>query len=131
VLAVDQDISAVTKVVQEQGLAATLLEIDLESASGFPSQSSFDVIVVSNYLFRPRLALLMRLLVPGGMLVAETFAMGNEAFGKPSRPDFLLTPHELLDRVRSAGLVVHGFEQGFVDQPKPAITQRIAACRPQ
>ncbi len=140
VWAADQDISALQLTIREQGVSVHAVEADLESKDDLAAQelfksaaarAGFDVIVVSNYLYRSRLALLMTLLAPGGMLVYETFALGNEAFGRPSRAEFLLAPHELLDRARSAGLVVEGFEQGYAELPKPAVTQRIAASRPR
>jgi 2-polyprenyl-3-methyl-5-hydroxy-6-metoxy-1,4-benzoquinol methylase len=139
VLGVDKQIAAAQHNAKEQGVAINLLQADLESNEAdsmsvllelAQKQDGFDVIVVSNYLFRPRIALLVGLLAPGGMLIYETFAQGNERYGKPSRADFLLAPHELLDRTRSAGLHVLGFEQGYVELPMPAVTQRIAAYRP-
>ena len=72
----------------------------------------FDAVVVTNYLFRPRFALLAALVAPGGLLVYETFARGNERYGKPSNPAFLLAPGELLERCRSAGLRVLAYEHG-------------------
>jgi len=88
----------------------------------------FDAVVVVNYLFRPRLADLLGLLGPGGVLIYETFMVGNERFGKPSNPDFLLRPGELLDLTRGAFSVV-AFEQGEVAAPKPAMIQRLCAVK--
>ena len=82
---------------------------------------------MTNYLHRP--------LLPGslearsrraGSLIYETFAVGNERFGRPSNPDFLLRPGELLDAF--AGLTVVAFEQGEVSRPRPAVIQRVAAA---
>jgi SAM-dependent methyltransferase len=101
---------------------------DLETGPWPYAGRRFDAVVVANYLFRPRLAELLGLLGPGGVLIYETFMVGNERFGKPSNPDFLLRPGELLDLTRSAFGVV-AFEQGEVDQPKPAMMQRICARR--
>ena len=64
-------------------------------------------------------------LAPGGILIYETFALGNERFGHPRNPDFLLRPGELLEAF--AGLTVVAFEQGEVSVPRPAVIQRIAA----
>ncbi|MEN9483504.1 MAG: hypothetical protein RJB37_1384, partial [Pseudomonadota bacterium] len=61
---------------------------------------TFDAIVVTNYLWRPLLPAIVASVAPGGVLLYETFAHGNASVGKPSRPDFLLQPGELLDRVR-------------------------------
>lgn len=84
----------------------------------------FDVVVVTNYLWRPLLPTLLSSLAPGGLLLYETFAMGNEALGRPTRPDFLLQPGELL-RV-CADLQVVAYEAGAL--PDPArVVQRIAA----
>ena len=103
---------------------------DLESGRWSFSAERFEVIVVTNFLHRPRLALLAALLLPGGRLVYETFAVGNEAYGKPARPAFLLAPDELFLVARRAGLQVLAFEQGFVASPRPALVQRVAAVMP-
>lgn len=86
----------------------------------------FDAVVVTNYLWRPLLPTLLDSLAPGGVLIYETFAQGNETVGKPSRPDFLLRPGELLEVCR--GLRVVAFEDGYQDAPA-RFTQRIAALR--
>jgi hypothetical protein len=80
---------------------------------------------VTHYLHRPLFPALGAALAQGGMLIYETFAVGNERFGRPSNPDFLLRPGELLDAF--AGLTVIAFEQGEVNRPRPAVIQRIAA----
>jgi len=82
--------------------------------------------VVSNYLHRPLLPVLVDSLEPGGVLIYETFARGNERFGKPSNPAFLLEPGELLDAVRGRLRVV-AYEDLVVDEPRPAAIQRICA----
>jgi len=87
----------------------------------------FNAVVVTNYLWRPLLPVLAQSVAPGGVLLYETFAAGNESVGKPSRPDFLLQPGELL---RAFGdLRVVAFEDGFLAQPERFV-QRIAAIRP-
>lgn len=88
----------------------------------------FGAVVVSNYLWRPRLADIVAAVAPGGVLLYETFAAGNESVGKPSRPDFLLQPGELL--TACAGLRVVAYEDGFLAEPERFV-QRIAAVRPQ
>ena len=86
-------------------------------------------IVVTNYLHRPLLPSMMTSLAPGGVLIYETFARGNERFGKPSNPDFLLMSGELLASAIAGGLTVVAFEQGVIALPAPAAVQRICAVR--
>jgi hypothetical protein len=83
-------------------------------------------VVVTNYLWRALLPTLVASVAPGGVLLYETFAVGNETVGKPSRPDFLLQPGELLQV--SAGLRVVAYEDGFLPNPARFI-QRIVAVR--
>ena len=86
--------------------------------------------MVTNYLYRPLMDALLASVVPGGVLIYETFAQGNGQFGKPSNPDFLLAPGELLQIVmRAQGWRVIAFEDGYVSTPKPAMIQRICARR--
>lgn len=86
----------------------------------------FDAVVVTNYLWRALFPRIIQSLVPGGVLIYETFAIGNETVGKPSRPDFLLQPGELLRAF--AELRVVAYEDGFMAQPERFV-QRIAAVR--
>lgn len=86
----------------------------------------FEAVIVTNYLWRPLLPALLASLAPGGVLIYETFTQGNETVGKPSRPDFLLRPGELLQVCQ--GLRVVAFEEGFEERP-PRFVQRIAAVR--
>jgi SAM-dependent methyltransferase len=91
----------------------------------------FAAVVVTNYLWRPLMPTLMGSLAPGGVLLYETFAAGNETVGKPSRPDFLLRPGELLALCRDLRIVA--FEDGFMPETgagRPRFIQRIAAVRP-
>lgn len=99
---------------------------DLEAGPWPLAEDQFDAIIVTNYLHRPVFAALKRALAPGGLLIYETFAAGNAAFGKPSNPDYLLRPRELLDEF-GTDMRVLAFEDGFIAQPKPAMVQRIAA----
>ena len=85
---------------------------------------TFDAVVVTNYLWRPLLPTITQSVAPGGLLIYETFAEGNQTVGKPSRPDFLLQPGELL-RAFSQFRVI-AFEEGFIDQPARFV-QRLAA----
>ena len=86
----------------------------------------FDAVVVTHYLWRPLLPTIVASVAPGGVLIYETFAAGNETVGKPSRPDVLLRPGELLGVCQ--GLRVVAFEDGYLDAP-PRFMQRIAAVR--
>lgn len=88
---------------------------------------TFDAVVVTNYLWRPLFPAMVQSLAEGGVLIYETFAAGNETVGKPSRPDFLLQPGELL-RV-TEGLRTVAFEEGFEADPDRFV-QRIVAVRP-
>ncbi|MBP6902152.1 MAG: class I SAM-dependent methyltransferase [Burkholderiaceae bacterium] len=123
---VDRDAAALASMDSGQG-QAELIQADLEHGPWPLSGRQFDAVVVTHYLWRPTWPLLLELLAPGGVLLYETFAEGNQTVGKPSRPDFLLQPGELLQRC--AGLRVLGYEDGFLDAP-PRFVQRIAARRP-
>ena len=101
---------------------------DLEGGPWPYQGRKFDGIVVTNYLFRPLLPTLLDALDANGVLIYETFMVGNERFGKPANPAFLLRPDELLDVVRGR-LTVVAFEQGEVDVPRPAAVQRLCATR--
>lgn len=87
----------------------------------------FEAVIVTNYLWRPLFPVIMQSLAPGGLLIYETFAQGNETVGKPSRPDFLLRPAELLQAFSPLRIVA--FEEGFLDNP-PRFVQRITALKP-
>lgn len=131
VLAVDRDPAALEELaLRAGGMAIDIERLDLEQGPWTLQRAGFDAVIVANYLFRPRFALLCGLLAPGGLLVYETFARGNEAFGRPSNPDFLLREGELIERARAAGLGVVAYESGYLPRPKPAIVQRICAARP-
>jgi len=102
------------------------VQADLESGTQWPfAGQRFGAIVVTNYLHRPLFKSIEDSLGEGGVLIYETFMIGNERFGRPSNPDFLLRPGELLEAF--ASLQVLGFEQGQVERPKPAVTQRLCA----
>ncbi len=125
VLAVDRDEGALAGLQDVPGV--TVMPADLEGVEWPLEGLNFDGILVTRYLFRPRLDDLLNLLKPGGLLIYETFMAGQEVFGKPSRPDFLLQPGELLDLAQSHGLFVVAFEQGEVEGP--ARVQRLCALR--
>ncbi|TVO53345.1 class I SAM-dependent methyltransferase [Denitromonas halophila] len=125
VSAADRDPAALAAIDAHPGV--TPCALDLESGDTWPwPDASFDAIVVTNYLHRPSFGRLAALLRAGGVLIYETFMLGNAAFGKPSNPDFLLMPGELLERTRDAFTVI-AFEQGEIARPAPAMVQRICA----
>jgi SAM-dependent methyltransferase len=127
VLAVDRDQQALAS---SAGPSIATLEIDLEQEGArWPFDAGrFAGIVVTNYLHRPLMRDLVNSLAPGGLLIYETFALGNEAFGKPSNPAFLLRPGELLEIAAQGGLTVLAYEDGVVNAPKPARVQRLCAA---
>ena len=107
---------------------ARLVKADLEDGSPWPfAGQRFGAIVVTNYLHRLLLPILAESLEDRGLLIYETVMAGNEKFGKPSNPAFLLRPGELLQAF--GALTVLGFEQGVVERPRPAAVQRLCARR--
>lgn len=120
VVAVDRDPQPVPGV--------RLVRADLEDGSPWPfAGQRFAAIVVTNYLHRPLFPEMEKSLDAQGILIYETFMAGNEKFGKPSNPAFLLRPGELLQAF--AALTPVAFEQGIVERPKPAMIQRLCARR--
>ncbi len=127
VVAVDRDLTGITDLRDDPRLEA--VEVDLEDGRPFPlAGRDFAAVVVTNYLHRPILDDLVTAVGPGGLLIYETFASGNEAVGRPSNPAYLLQPGELLRVVRDRLRVV-AFEDVVLEQPRPAVVQRIAAVR--
>jgi SAM-dependent methyltransferase len=117
VVAVDRDAQSIPGVRS--------VKADLEDGSPWPLEGQrFGGIVVTNYLYRPLLPVLAQSLAEQGVLIYETFMLGNEKFGKPSNPNFLLRPGELLEAF--AGLTVAAFEQGTTQK---AALQRICVIR--
>lgn len=129
VLGVDRDADALAAA---GGEGVRTLAFDLEDpALPWPfGPERFAGIVVTNYLHRPLFPQLAASLQPGGMLIYETFAAGNAAFGRPSSPAFLLEHGELLALAAAHGLQPLAFEDGFVSAPKPAMVQRLCAVKP-
>ena len=127
VCGVDRDIAAARVQVPQ----AELVQADIENGPWPLLQGQaprrFGAVVVTNYLWRPLLPMLLASLAPGGLLLYETFAAGNETVGRPARPDFLLQPGELLQLC--AGLHVVAYENGFLSEPARFV-QRIAAFAP-
>ena len=126
VAAVDRDPAAIAVLAAQSGQSAiAALCADIENGPWPYAGQQFAAIVVTNYLHRPLFPALMAALAPGGVLIYETFAQGNEAYGRPANPDFLLQRGELLRAVGSARVVA--YEDLYVEQPKPAMVQRICA----
>lgn len=104
------------------------LHADIEAAPWPYAGRRYGAVIVANYLHRPLLPILVASVAPGGVLLYETFAAGNERHGRPSNPAFLLRPGELLDAARGA-LRVIAYEDVEVEEPRPACVQRICAVR--
>jgi SAM-dependent methyltransferase len=128
VCAVDRDAGALAALNGVAGVSVQLA--DLERAPWPLEGRRFAGIVVANYLYRPLFPQLLEALAEDGAFIYETFALGNERFGKPSNPDFLLRPGELLELVRGK-LRVFAYEDLQVSLPKPAMVQRICAVGPR
>src|SRR5437867_2673613 len=122
VTCVDHDIAELRSLAGER---CEIRAIDLETGAAWPLGGGYDGIVVTNYLHRPLLPPIAEALALGGVVIYESFAAGNERFGRPRNPDFLLRPGELL--AAFATLTIVAFEQGEVSRPRPAVIQRIAA----
>jgi SAM-dependent methyltransferase len=127
VVAVDRDVASLDDLAGQKQIE--IIGADLEAGAPWPlGGRQFAGVIVTNYLHRPLFDRLVGAIAPGGVLLYETFAVGNERFGKPSNPDFLLRPGELLDAVRGH-LRVIAYEDLEIDDPRPAMIQRIAAKR--
>jgi SAM-dependent methyltransferase len=124
VTAVDRDVS---RLPIDPAIEA--IQADLENGSPWPLPNRrFGAVVVTNYLHRPLMPALLDAVAQDGLLLYETFMVGNERFGKPSNPAFLLHDGELLDLVRERFSVI-AYEARMIDQPHMAMVQRIAARR--
>ncbi|MDE0941897.1 MAG: class I SAM-dependent methyltransferase [Alphaproteobacteria bacterium] len=124
VTAVDRDVSAL---LPNKNLE--ILACDLEGGSPWPLGSrQFDAVIVVNYLYRPILPRIIAAVAPGGILLYDTFAIGNAAYGRPKNPDFLLQSGELRAAV-GGELEVLDYFHGLVAAPQPAIRQQICARR--
>jgi len=121
------DVVAVDSVLQLiPGVA--FVQADLEGGKPWPFQGQrFGAVVVTSYLHRPLFAQLDQSVAAGGVLIYETFMTGNERYGRPSNPAYLLQPGELLLAFKA--LTVVAFEQGTVERPKKAVIQRVCAIR--
>lgn len=124
---------AVTCVDKSQEATQSIADIaeaitaDIENGPWPLAGRSFDGVVITNYLWRPLWPQILTSVKPGGVLLYETFGQGNEAHGKPSRPDFLLVPGELLQVCQGWHIVA--YEHGLLHQPD-RVVQRVAAIKP-
>ena len=123
VTALDRDLSRLA--LDDAGLTA--IEAELEAGAWPLGDARFAGIVVANYLHRPLFDAILAALAPAGVLIYETFAAGNERFGRPRNPDFLLRRGELLDLAARGGLRVVAYEDLEVSEPSPACVQRLCA----
>lgn len=110
----------------EQADRCRLICADIEDKAWPLPNEQFDAVVVTNYLWRPLLPILLSSLRPGAVMIYETFSAGNETVGKPSRADFLLRHGELMDMAKGSQMSVVAFEEGFLPHP-PRFVQRIVA----
>ena len=125
VTALDKDIGAVSALAPRPSLE--IIAADLEDGSPWPlTGRRFAGIVVTNYLHRPLFPAILEGLEENGILIYETFAVGNERFGRPRNPDHLLREGELLEVVRGHCAVI-AYEHVEIQEPRPAVVQRICA----
>lgn len=124
VTAVDRDAAALQGL---QGIARTVIA-DLEGDPWPLPGERFSTVVVTNYLWRPLLPDIAHSIAESGVLIYETFAAGNASVGKPSNPDFLLKPGELLQFAQAHGLRVVAYEDGFASRPDRYIQRLVATC---
>lgn len=129
VVLLDRDISRVADMASDEEVE--IVARDLEGGRPWPLNGRrFAGVVVVNYLYRPILPWIVASVAPGGALIYETFAVGHEAYGRPTNPDYLLHREELLIAVRPE-LVVMAYEDGEVTDPAPGVKQRVVAVRPK
>lgn len=128
VTAVDRDAGALAALPDDPRLE--VVQADLENGPWPFEGRRFDGVVVVRYLWRPLFPRLLEALAPGGVLLYETFALGQERLGRPRNPDFLLRPAELLEFALEGRLEVLAFDHGMVEEPQPARIQRLCAAAP-
>lgn len=123
-LGIDRDLGPSEHLAGTPGV--TRMAADLETGAPPPfAGERFDGVIVANYLWRPLLPAIVQAVAPGGILIYETFALGNERYGRPSNPEFLLRPAELLDTVRGH-LVPVAYEHVRLTDPD-RLVQRLCA----
>jgi hypothetical protein len=127
VVAADRDTTELRQAFSQDS-GCEIKELDLEDGGPWRLGDGYDGIVVTNYLWRSLLPHLAAALAPQGVLIYETFMLGNERLGRPNNPDFLLRPGELLAAYIDR-LAIVAFEQGAITTPRPAVIQRLAAVK--
>jgi SAM-dependent methyltransferase len=128
VVAADIDISGLEDLRTDPGIIVQ--QVDLEAGAWPFGGRTFDAIVVANYLHRAHFTHYISALADEGVLIIETFGLGNEVLGRPRNPDFLLRPGELLEAFSSA-LQIVAYEHGAEQEPRPAVRQRLCAIKTQ
>lgn len=128
VTAIDRDTDPLADLAGREGLA--IIRHDLEAGLPWPfAPGAFAGVVVANYLHRPLFPDLLAAIAPGGVLIYETFARGNERYSRPRNPAHLLEEGEL-SRLVAGRLTVVAFEQGIVERaPCPGVAQRLCAVK--
>ena len=134
VTALDRDLAGLADIAGAAGLETIAADLEAGRSPGLTrgwplGERRFAGVVVVNYLHRPLFPAIVAAVAPGGVLIYETFAVGNERFGRPHNPDHLLRPGELLAAV-AGRLDVIAYENLELSEPRPAMVQRIAAARP-
>ncbi|WP_399680591.1 class I SAM-dependent methyltransferase [Xenophilus sp.] len=129
VAGIDRDPAAIAALAPLAAAGAEIVQADIEDGPWPFAGRGFEAVLVTNYLWRARLAEIAAAVAPGGVLLYETFARGQESIGRPARAEFLLAPGELLRAAAAAGLRVVAYEDGFLDAGTPRFVQRIAAVR--
>ncbi|MCE1235371.1 MAG: class I SAM-dependent methyltransferase [Hyphomicrobiales bacterium] len=133
----DRDVSGLSDLAGRSDVEIVAHDIEAAGGCDLPlSARRFAGVIVTNYLFRPLFPVLRELVGEDGLLLYETFVLGQERYGKPSNPEFLLRPNELLGPALVEGLVVIAFEQGALPgtltvTQNPKIVQRICAVGPK
>jgi SAM-dependent methyltransferase len=130
VTALDRDISGLADLKENRNVE--LIKIDLEkhsiSSTNILPKKTYNAVIVTNYLWRPLMPHIISAVDNGGILIYETFSSGNEAFGKPNNPEYLLKPAELLKLV-DGKLNIIAYESGVIKTPRIAVIQRICAIK--
>lgn len=125
VTGIDRDLMGVSDLAGRPGVE--LIAADLEGGAPFPTGNrTFAAVVVTNYLWRPILPDIVAAVAANGVLIYETFAVGNARYGRPSNPDFLLNPGELISAVQSS-LIPLAYEHATLTEPDRVVA-RIVAC---
>ena len=127
VVAFDKDVSGLRDIPPTPNLR--VVEVDLEADNEcLKHPKEFSAIIVVNYLHRPLFDNLIHALKPGGILIYQTFMVGNERYGRPHNTDYLLKENELSTRLEAEFRIIE-FDQGYIEYPKPAVIQKICATK--